>query len=518
MAKIPSLWDRDLPLHLFVDTPMHLLFLGVAKAVFILIGEWASRRGRSKAFRKIATEQLGDLEKLKLQWLSFHVKTFDTWGGWVSEKYQSLSRVALWIYGPLLALDDVPEFVEPKDRTVDQWLVEHYRKWLKVRGLPQNGSKEELKAKVVAEMAKPIEQRTPLLPPKYGDANGVMMVLRSMVVMFTTLLQPSVDGDAHSRILSLRIRLFLNYVVAVEKPLHRKKKNSKISGKKQSRNTQEQMGNQELLVTQESTIQDSQPYWLSHFNFLSLLNLPEILREFGSMRNYFEGKYLGERYVQEVKNARRQCGARNVTESVLRKLHEGKAIEAVVANQSSKVKSYRMTEVGNQKKKQLTGNVRIYRTEDDARVSFLSRKPISVLQSMKNEFGLLFYKNGSNRGEINFLKILQSVEEVSVHQGMRYWRWNLTETILEFDDWEVRDFAVLLPKSGSLTTGEIDGYTVVTKEWSPLMLEHYEYSSVGIKPEIETKQYPIMSYVDGNFVVTGWEERRVGEMESTEFM
>jgi hypothetical protein len=33
-ATIPAIWERDLPLKLFIDTPMHLLFLGVVKAVF----------------------------------------------------------------------------------------------------------------------------------------------------------------------------------------------------------------------------------------------------------------------------------------------------------------------------------------------------------------------------------------------------------------------------------------------------------------------------------------------------
>ena len=86
------------------------------------------------------------------------------------------------------------------------------------------------------------------------------------------------------------------------------------------------------------SIRNDEPFWLGHYNFLSLLNLPDTLREFGSPRNYFEGKYMGERFVQEVKNARKQCAARNVPESVLRKLHEGKALESVVASQSSCLK------------------------------------------------------------------------------------------------------------------------------------------------------------------------------------
>ena len=61
--------------------------------------------------------------------------------------------------------------------------------------------------------------------------------------------------------------------------------------------------------------------------------------EFGSPRNYFEGKYLGERYVQEVKNIHKQCPATNVCGNLLKKLHQGKALELVVCNVSD-LKTY----------------------------------------------------------------------------------------------------------------------------------------------------------------------------------
>jgi hypothetical protein len=46
MPKTPSLWNRDIPLRLFVDTPMHLLFLGIAKSVFSKISLWSAWCGR----------------------------------------------------------------------------------------------------------------------------------------------------------------------------------------------------------------------------------------------------------------------------------------------------------------------------------------------------------------------------------------------------------------------------------------------------------------------------------------
>ena len=111
----------------------------------------------------------------------------------MSEKFQSLCRVALWIYGPLLALDDIPEFVEPKNKTVDGWLVGDLKKWLHIRGLNESGLKEQLKERVKTYMAMPLEEQPQVLPKEFGSADGVLNLIRTMVVMMTTMLLRSVE-------------------------------------------------------------------------------------------------------------------------------------------------------------------------------------------------------------------------------------------------------------------------------------------------------------------------------------
>jgi hypothetical protein len=39
----PAVWDRDIPLRIYIDTPMHLLYLGIVKAVFVYVGIWSNR-------------------------------------------------------------------------------------------------------------------------------------------------------------------------------------------------------------------------------------------------------------------------------------------------------------------------------------------------------------------------------------------------------------------------------------------------------------------------------------------
>ena len=168
----------------------------------------------------------------------------------------------------------------------------------------------------------------------------------------------------------------------------------------------------------------TEPVWLSKFNCLSLLNLPEMLKEFGSPRNYFEGKYMGERYVQEVKTIQRQCPPTNVCGTLLRKLHEGKALEFMAAGmQSENLKTFRLTESGNnmknQKRKQLVGNCRIYKTRVDVITEFHSNKPFCVLET-ENKLGALFYQGGSNQGNVMFMQVTRLEDGCLVYQGMRY--------------------------------------------------------------------------------------------------
>ena len=186
------------------------------------------------------------------------------------------------------------------------------------------------------------------------------------------------------------------------------------------------------------------------FNFMLLLNLPETVREFGSRRNYVEGKYLGERYVQEVKNVRKQCPASNVCGNLLKKLHQGKALESV-ASTISDLKTFRLTESTNkmvdQKKRQLVGNVHVYKDKFEAIQEFFANTPVSILGIAEDKFGILFYEGGCNRGVIKYLE-LEKKGVNSTHYGLRYWMWKLMRWVLDFQTLDIDDFAVLLPKRG----------------------------------------------------------------------
>jgi hypothetical protein len=492
-APLPSIWLRGLPLHLFIDTVMHLLFLGVVKAAFVRVSTWANRAGRGPAFLRLGTRMLMDVEDLKLQWLTFNVKTFGGWGGWVSEKFQSLSRIALWLYSPLAVVDRVDDFVEP-EKDVSLWLATDYKKYLKARGLDYSGKKAELKQRVIAIYNLPESEKPEKIPPDYGEAEGMLAMLRSMVMMLTTILQPGVDGWAHSNILSLRIRLFLSCFDRFDKPLRTRTINTyepTAAGEKRKRGAKG-----ERMSTK---VTEGEPQWLTKYNFLCLLNLPEIVREFGPARNYFEGKYLGERYVQEVKTTRQRCPPRNLCGVLLQKLHQSKSLEAMVGHQSDKdIKTFQSTEAGYKRRKELKGNVRVYSSEEKAITEFHSGKPLSLVETEEG-YVILFYINGCNRGEVGCLGIQRSGIESEVKDGLIYWKWELKRIGPFAEDTLVKDYVVFLPmlsrpnggEEGSAGGGEFvtsEGiYTMVTKEWSPVMLDHFEYSRIGVQLEKKEK-------------------------------
>ena len=74
----------------------------------------------------------------------------------------------------------------------------------------------------------------------------------------------------------------------------------------------------------------------------------------------------------------------------------------MIETQSEKLKSYRSTDSktnGISKRKLLIGKVRIYLSEEEARLSYHSKNPISIVQTSEIKYGILYCKNGSNRGK-----------------------------------------------------------------------------------------------------------------------
>ena len=48
--------------------------------------------------------------------------------------------------------------------------------------------------------------------------------------------------------------------------------------------------------------QKKDPKWLSCYNFMSMPNIPEILKNFRPLKPYWEGSYTGEKFITQIKS------------------------------------------------------------------------------------------------------------------------------------------------------------------------------------------------------------------------
>ena len=425
----PSLYSRGVPLRAFVDTPMHLILLGVGRTVFKRVSTWSARRGRKADFVAQAKVLLQQLDDLKLKWLVFVPRTFShKWGGWVSKNYASLTRVALWIYGPLMTIDDAPPYEDPTGDP-NKWKVAKYKAWLKARGLDTNGNKPELQPRVMNFMMGDPGEIPPILPNMYGSASDMIDMVKSMVLLVTTLFQDRVEKHTQP-ILELRVRIFLTRFHKFDKAMR---------------------------------TPDQKPTWLESYNFLCLKNLPETIQEFGPCRRWFEGKWLGERYVSKVKQERSRCPPKNVASILMRNLHRSKAVDMLVPP----LKTSSVAEL-------IGVNTRIFGSLTEIDEQFHTHLPLPVVILNNGGLACLYYKIGRNIGsEISVRKLEKETEAQILHHGLNYNVYTLSDESHNLDAVHISDYGVLLPRLGEDGIGQ---YTIVTKNWSTEMFGEYNFA------------------------------------------
>jgi hypothetical protein len=223
--KLPSSWyNTTNDISVFVDVPMHLLMLGVVKAVMLSIGAWLRSINKNKYFKTAVAGMLIDIKSLNIEWCKIlDYPSTDKTGGWVSENFSAMARICTWFYSMINFLFPEEEYNQPIQSTLED---------------------------------------------KQIRPNTILQLVQSMSLMIKTVM--TLNHTAHDADkLEALIRFFLiNY---------------------------------DNVTTDQLTKNDSPP-WITHYNMLCLLNLPEVLRTYGSMRNIWEGGMDGEAYVKKAKN------------------------------------------------------------------------------------------------------------------------------------------------------------------------------------------------------------------------
>jgi hypothetical protein len=212
--------------------------------------------------------------------------------------------------------------------------------------------------------------------------------------------------------------------------------------------------------------------WLVTYNFMCLLNLPETVQDFGPIRQWYEGKWLGERYVATVKSERLKCPLNNLHYILLRNLQRNKSIDNL--NQKKR---------RNDEEEQLPTNTKVHSNEDELMGAFLSRMPLPVIKTNDGCVYGLFYKSEKK----SLKQVMQQrierhdIEPPGNYQyGLNYWKFIMSEerSVLLFD--RITDYGILLAKHGN---EDPNVYTVVWKNWSTDMFGDYDYTKEACRED-----------------------------------
>jgi hypothetical protein len=297
----PGPWNSPITLHQRIDVIMHLLFLGVMKSSAFLIRDWTKLKERGTAFATYVKNTLQTIPTIP--WCAAAAYTGDKLGGWISENYMALARLSKWFYCQLKFVISDFIYIAPNG-PVEKWKASECHHWLKSHGvkiqlvindtgidLPDNvttylrslnNEKKPLTRATVANLRKIIscylnsDQGPPsLVSNRLPTADMIVKMICAFHSMAAAIMSPS-SSNEHSDRTERFIKIFLSIYSRIE---------------------------ESIRLAEGGDTAKQKPDWVTHYNFTSLLNLPAVMREFGPLRNLWEGGECGEKFIRRSKDA-----------------------------------------------------------------------------------------------------------------------------------------------------------------------------------------------------------------------
>ena len=461
----PSLWTRGLDLHSNIEASMHLLS-GVTKTVARSIQGWTASRGSKSSFLSYAKDLLDPVQDLQLSWCKCLSYTGGKLAGWVSENYIAMARISPWFYSRLDKLSADPVFVEPSGVCQKRWLKKHNHGWLAARGLDTTGNAETLRDRVAMYMSSPDGIPT-VIGPKGGPVSGTLKMIISLYVMISRLMCTNSDeGTIHD--VKRSIKIFLSRFHEYDSGLSKR-------------------SSEEEVVTED-------PTWISSYNFLCLLNLPEIIEKYGPLRNLWEGGYQGEGYLRVMKPNLMNGLRKNWQGNILKKMLCQKSLEMVLETACIVQKG----DTSNNEDSQsictedestcLSGSISFsllkpeelhtYNSVGNLHCKFREGKPLSVVLVSTGEFICIL--PGERMIEVIRIGFVEKINGLCYHQ----WQLDITARLLPFDGKTnpICHYCIFLPCLEDNRTGKPSAngiYTLVTSGW-----ENIDHNGMVSRPDI----------------------------------
>jgi hypothetical protein len=419
--ELPSAWYEFPDVKQYVDVPMHLLMLGVVKSAMLRIGTWLRVRTQKSLFLLMTDSVLGAVKALNVEWCKIlEYPTTDKFGGWISENFLGMSRLLNWFYSVICFLPEVDVYSDPTS-PYTSWDKLTNQQWLEARGLPKTGKVGEIKKRVAAYFEK---KNIPPIVFKNDCRNDTILeminALSLMIHMLMSLDMPE-DGVAN---LEATIRNFLIKYDNVDRGLMEKQV----------------------------------PSWISQYNFLCLLNLPDTIRMYGNIRNLWEGGSDGEGFLRRVKNELKPGLVHQWQKWSLSNLLRDKLYAEWLSNKTKPETAFRS----------LRKECKIYNSRKKAIAEITTGKPFSGIM-IKEQRRSTKYVCFKKKGLIKGMKIIVSTKSTTFNGLCYYWIKTTTDSIdvvIGTADIVGLIFLPKLSEAGYHTTTDKTTYCLISSRWT----------------------------------------------------
>ena len=437
-------WNSSLSLNQFVDAIMHLVFLGVTKATQQLINSWIKVTKRSGVFNTVRKDIFKPITAMGLDWC----KLLDNESGWVSDNLLAFARVIKWYYYPITTLKPEKKYVEPLT-AVNDWTKPMCKEWLKAHGLKIDGKVSDLRTVIVDS------RRNKTNPPKLlecnsctvGDINNCVGSLLSMV---SHIMSRFVSIKTTPYKMDREIKLFLNSIHHVDMKLNMKSDKHYL------------------------------PYWLTKYNYQSLLNLPNAMELYGPLINLWEGANQGEGYLRYAKPIITDIHSVNWHLNAHMKLLSEKAIESVlsyhIAKNSIEEVHHRYLNYVDSKKNRRKKMYVIYDSVIDLYSTLRMNRPISCVRTFKDLYYVIIRENKKVE-DLRCVPILFEYAKTIESLSMNFHNINIDMSLTDndilsvFDVSSIGNFVLLLPELGGYgytNDSKLSLYYIIDSDWNEL--------------------------------------------------
>jgi len=453
--KYPAVWERGTELSQHIDTIMHLVFLGVVKTTILMIHQYIADCERVQQFIYYATNLFESVSKYKLSWCKSIPYKKGSLGGWVSENFIAACRLMNWFYSGLdVVIKEDVIILAPEGKPQSKWTKKENMSWLKIRGLTTKGLALELKERVSECMNHPAGPPD-ILPPRGSYVPYIFDVLTSLKAMVARIMIKNVTEESINDV-DIHIKIFLQC-------FHR------------------------FDITMQKKDVETKPKWLTSYNFISLTNIPNILEQFGPVRNLWEGGGLGEKIIQLMKPTWfgfRKNWQVNMMDRLLKSMALSRIRKSDVTliseeNEEDEDDTDEAIKVNYSQKL-----VHVYKSEEDVNIRFLQHEPLSIVVTKDNNFACLL--------PFGIMKELNCSRYHHQKVGANYYVWRLgnvtNKSSRPLSTQDVKHYCLLLPQlfpdtENNLISSE-KSYTLIDNEWN----------EISVDKTIKTPDFYVNSY------------------------